>query len=525
MFRPNPITAFDFYKADHRRQYPDGTELVYSNFTPRSDRLAKVLRDQWDGKIVVFGLQVFIKLVLKDLFDKDFFQKPKEDVLKKWNRRMLTSLGPNRIGDKHIAALHDLGYLPIEIRALPEGSVVDSKIPVFTIRNTIPEFFWLTNALETMASAWLWKPMTSATIAKEYRKLLEKYALETGSPLDFVLWQGHDFSFRGMVGFDDPSVSGAGHLVSLLGTDTVPAIDLIEELYNANAEVELIGGSVGATEHSVMCMGMQDGEYETFVRLLTEVYPDGIVSIVSDTWDFWKVMTDIAPRCKDIIMAREGKTVFRPDSGDPVRIIAGYTVDEVEEVILEVDDGVGVPMFVIKDTGEKITEAEFMGAVACLWRTFGGTTTEAGYKLLDQHVGLIYGDSITLERANEILRRLKEKGFASANVVFGIGSFTYEFQTRDTFGFAMKATAGAVNGEYREIFKDPKTDSGTKKSARGFLRVEKAESGDFYLRDQVSFEDSLGGELAKVFENGNLVVDERFSVIRERMNAYFAKFR
>lgn len=260
MYTANPITAFDFYKADHRRQYPDGTDMVYSNFTPRSDRLARVIREQWGGKIVFAGLQALLIQFFVREFNEKFFSQPKEKVVKAFARRMLTSLGPNNIGTKHIEDLHDLGYLPIHIKALPEGSHVPMKVPVLTVKNTHPDFFWLTNAFETILSAGLWKTCTSATTAYEYRKLLEEYAIKTGTDLAFVDWQGHDFSMRGMSGLDDAMSSGFGHLLSFTGTDTIPAIDFAEEYYVADAEKEMIGGSVAATEHSVASLNIIDIE-------------------------------------------------------------------------------------------------------------------------------------------------------------------------------------------------------------------------------------------------------------------------
>lgn len=562
MFMPNPITAFDFYKADHRRQYPDGTDMVYSNFTPRSDRLAKVIREQFDGKIVYAGLQAFLIEFLIIQFAEKFFNLPEEKAVKQFTRRMVTSLGPNNIGEDHIRALHRLGHIPLEIRALPEGSRVNMKVPVFTVKNTLPEFFWLTNAMETVLSMFTWKTCTSATLAYEYRKLLDAYAEKTGTAKEFVQWQGHDFSMRGMSGFDDAMMSGFGHLLSFTGTDTIPAIDFAEQYYLADADMELIGGSVAATEHSVMCMGMADGEEETFRRLIEDVYPSGIVSIVSDTWDFWKVMTELAPKLKDKIMARDGKVVFRPDSGNPVEILCGIeipTAKNVEDaayrlvssICEETPHGECGPMdaeaiylidgqthlisveiewnrhdkqYYYEDGWEVVSSnvveltAEQKGAVQCLYETFGGTITDKGYKLLDSHVGLIYGDSITLERAHSILSRLADKGFASGNVVFGIGSYTYEYQTRDTFGFAMKATAGSVNGEVREIFKDPATGDGMKKSAKGFLRVEK-QGNDFILYDQQTEEQANTGALELVFRDGKMMKRQSLAEIREVLGA------
>lgn len=487
--RIQPLHATDFYKTGHRAQYPAGTEMVYSNFTCRSDGWASMLPD-FDHRTVVFGLQGICQWLLIDLWNREFFQKPRSEVVAQYARRLESSLGLKDVDVSHISDLHDLGYLPVLIKALPEGSRVNIRVPHFTIRNTHPDFAWVTNYLETQLSAEMWKIITSSTVAYEYRRLFDHYAKITGSPAAFVPWQGHDFSMRGMSGIHDATQSGAGHLLSFTGTDTVSAIDYLESYYGAAAT--FVGGSVPATEHSVMCMGGCEDERATFRRLLTETYPTGIVSIVSDTWDFWSVMTDLVTALRSEILARPGKAVFRPDSGDPVKIIVG-----------DADAPEGSPAR--------------KGAVQCLWEVFGGTVTQTGHRLLDEHVGLIYGDSITLDRAQAILSGLEAKGFASSNMVFGIGSFTYQHVTRDTFGTAIKATFGVVNGEDRELFKDPKTDSGVKKSARGLLRVVQTNSG-YELHDRQTWEQEGQGCFEEVFRDSKMRRMQALADIRERLH-------
>lgn len=481
-----PILYKDFYKADHRRQYPDGTELVYSNLTPRTSRIKGI------DEIVVFGIQYFVKDYLIRRFNDGFFSKPKDEVIRKYKRRMDAALGPDAVPTEHIAALHDLGYLPILLKALPEGTLCPTRVPVLTIRNTLPEFFWLTNFLETILCNVLWHPMTSATIAFSYRKILENFARRTSDMVDFVPWQGHDFSMRGHSSFESSMVSAAAHLLSFTGTDTVPAIDWLEHFYGADADKELIGGSVPATEHSVMCLGGSETELETFERLITNVYPKGIVSIVSDTWDYWKVLTEVLPKLKDKILARDGKVVIRPDSGDPVKIICG-----------DPDAPVGTPAY--------------LGTVEILWSIFGGAVNSKTFKQLDPHIGVIYGDSITMERCSLIGSRLAEKGFASTNMVYGIGSYTYQYVTRDTFGFAMKATYGVVNGKPVEIFKDPKTDDGVKRSAKGLLCVEEDRAGRPVLIERATQEEENQGLLQTVFMNGKIVTETTLAEIRDRI--------
>lgn len=478
----------DFYKVDHRRQYPKGTQFVYSNFTPRISRMPGV------DSVVVFGIQYFIKDYLIRRFTDSFFKKPKELVVAQYKRRMDTSLGPGSITVEHVEALWELGYLPVKIKALDEGTVCPLKVPILTIQNTIPEFYWVTNFLETLLSNVLWHPITSATIAYQYKKVLTEYALKTSDMPEFVQWQGHDFSMRGHTSFESSIVSGAAHLTSFTGTDTIPAIDWLEYHYRADAEKELIGGSVPATEHSVMCMGGKETELETYRRLISEVYPDGIVSIVSDTWDFFSLLTNGLPKIKDLIMARNGKVVIRPDSGDPVKILCG-----------DLDAPKGSP--------------ENQGAVEILWKLFGGTINSKDYMQLDPHIGLIYGDSITLDRCNEICRKLEAKGFASTNVVFGIGSYTYQYVTRDTFGFAMKATFGIIDGKSVEIFKDPKTDGGVKKSAKGLLRVNE----DLTLSECVTEQEEDSGLLKTVFFDGELFCETSLYKIRKKIDATIKK--
>lgn len=498
------ILLTDGYKLDHRRQYPDGTERVYSNWTPRS---CKFFPEASEGA-VVFGIQYFIKEYLIKRMNEGFFSQPKEKVVEAFTKRVNSFLGPdNQVGEEHVAALHDLGYLPIRIKALPEGSICPIRVPALTFINTKDEFFWLTNYFETLISTTLWLPMTSATSARLYKQELLRHAHKTGFAdmpgLDFLC---HDFSMRGMAGVEAAIMSGMGHMTSFIGSETIPAISALEEYYNADATKELVAATVPATEHSVMCAGGKDDEFKTFQRLITEVYPTGFMSIVSDTWDFWQVMTNYLPRLKETIEARDGRVVIRPDSGDPVHIICGYEYDDFEN---------------FQEEAMK-SNAEYIGAYEILWNIFGGTINEKGYKVLNPKVGIIYGDSITLERQKEIYRRLEVKGFAATNLVLGVGSFTYQFKSRDSLGFAMKATWCQVNGEGREIFKDPRTDSGTKKSLKGLICVRIDENGRYYAMDQVTAEQEATGELMTVFEDGKLVKDWTLAEIRSNVNKTLA---
>jgi len=510
----------DGYKVDHRRQYPANSELVFSNLTARGTRVKRV------NKVISFGLQYFMKKYLLDAWERTFFSRPLDEVTKKYGRRLLNYLGVNNIGDQHIRDLHALGYLPLEIWALPEGSNVNLRVPMFVVYNTDARFFWLTNAIETILSCSTWGCSTSATTALIYRKILNEWAEKTNPEMiGFVPFQGHDFSFRGMMGFEAATMSGAAHLLSFVGTDTLPAIDFLEEYYNADSDKEMVGVSVAATEHSVMCMGGMEDEVETFRRLIEDIYPDNIVSIVSDTWDFWNVVNPdggICARLKSKIMARNGKVVIRPDSGDPVKIVTGYTEDEIVRFDGKIYDH---SPFASDRPAKELTELEVKGMIQCLWEIFGGTITSTGYKQLDSHIGAIYGDSITIGRAEEICERLAAKGFASTNLVYGIGSFTYQgaitmdaIVTRDTHGFAVKSTYGevTVDGKTKgvEIFKDPKTDDGLKKSAKGLIAVYE-EDGEFVMKDQATWEEVKNCAFEQVFKDGVITKEQTLSGIRE----------
>jgi nicotinamide phosphoribosyltransferase len=489
----NPLLAIDFYKVDHRRQYPEGTTEIYSNFTPRYVKPCHSIGHKFDNQVVVFGIQWFIKKYLIDAWNEEFFMQDKETVVDDYRTIMANSLGIDDFDCSHIEALHDLGYLPIRIKAIVEGSRVPIGVPVLSIINTLPDFAWITNYLETMISAALWKPITVATIAFEFKRLMTEFAIETGCPENVPHFQVHDFSFRGMSGIEDAAICGAAHLTSFLGTDCVPAIQLLNESYDAECTVEVVGSSVPATEHSVMCANGEVGEFATIKRLITEVYPDGIVSIVADTYSFWHVLRSYLPSLYAEIMARPGKVVIRPDSGDPYKIITG-----------DCDAPDGSPAY--------------KGALLCLWETFGGRVNEAGFRELDSHIGLIYGDAITLHVANNILLKMRMMGFASSNIVFGVGSYSYQYITRDTFGFAMKATSAVVNGERRELFKDPITADGSKRSAKGLLRVGiDHETSRYVLFDRQDESQESQGELETVFLDGKLTQSTNLFNIRHHV--------
>jgi nicotinamide phosphoribosyltransferase len=495
-----PTLIADFYKISHRKQYPEGTEVVYSNWTPRESRVTGI------DHVVAFSFQAFVKRYLVDSFNEYFFAKPLEEVLFEYARVIKNTLGIEAPDTTHLEALWNLGYLPLRIKALPEGSLVPLRVPMFTIQNTHPEFFWLTNYFETVFSAECWQPSTSASTAFEYRKLLEHFAKETGGDPSTIPFQGHDFSFRGMPGIHAAAASGAGHLLSFVGTDTIPSILYHERFYGANSDVELVGTSIPATEHSVMCAYGNEGdaEFEAFKRLITVLYPDGFVSTVADTWDLFDVLGDYLPRLRTEVLARNGRLVIRPDSGDPVDIIAGRDDHALGDLL--------------KGAADSKALLRHKGVVEALWDIFGGTINDMGYKVLDPHIGAIYGDSITLERAEAILSRLQAKGFASTNIVFGIGSYTYQYVTRDTFGSALKATSVTINGVEKAIYKDPVTDTNhMKRSLKGRVAVVEV-NGDLEVISNLTALDVIDGDLLDViFEDGKAYNFQTLAEIRDRL--------
>jgi nicotinamide phosphoribosyltransferase len=477
------LLATDAYKLDHRRQYPQGTEVVFSNLTARGTRIPDV------DVTVFFGLQALLAQITErwdEFFSLD--GDALDAVLSEYDEFVTALLGTNEVGTDHFRVLHDIGYLPLRVKAFREGALVPLRVPYFTVENTDPRVFWLTNYLETELSAELWQPITSATLAWRNRTLLDKRAATSGDP-GAVDFQGHDFSCRGMAGIHAAAASSAGHLISFHGTDTLSAVRFVERYYPGDNGI--VAGSCPATEHSVMCAGGRETEFETFERLLG-LYPNGILSIVSDTYDLWQVCTDFLPRLKDRILARDGKLVIRPDSGDPELILCG-------------------------DPSAPAGSPAHRGVVNLLADEFGTVQNAKGYRDLDPHVGAIYGDSITYERADAITANLMRQGFASTAVVFGYGSYTYQYQTRDTFKMAMKATWVQVDGVGHDILKDPITDDGTKKSATGRLAVRRTMDGVPYLIQHASPDQEDEQELRLVYDNGKLLRQSSFADVRDTL--------
>lgn len=486
----NPMLLCDFYKCVHDLMLPKGITKSVSYFTPRMSRV-----DMWN-EVVMFGLQGFIKTYLIDYFNDEFFNKPLIEVTYEYKRIMDATLGKDAYKMDKIEKLHDLGYLPIEIVALPEGTLVPMHVPMFGITNTHPDFAWLPQALESLISAELWHPMLAATVGYTYRQIVNDWydrTCDDNIPRAKALGS---FDFRGEECLQSAVKAGAGWCLSFLNTATVPTIPYLETYYNCNCTEEPVAFGSPSTEHSVMCSNYAvDGDEETLLRrLLTEIYPNTSFSAVLDSYDYWNVIENILPKLKPEILAHNGCMLMRGDSGDCVEVV---------------------------------TQTVFK-----LWDIFGGTINSKGYKVLDPHVKAIYGDSITIQRCEKIYEILEQHGFACSNVALGVGSFSFQCVeengilkpfTRDTFSSCIKATYCEIEDMPYPIFKNPK-DGGFKKSQKGCCIV--FDWKDIDGKETLWFSDNhswRGAQtkhnlLQTVFKNGVMVKEQTLSEIRNRLH-------
>jgi len=446
----NPLLRLDMYKTEHMRQYPEGTTFIRSNHTARKSRIPGI------DRVIFFGVNNALATLHEEW---EYFKENRELCLSEYSEVIgsATGVAPD------LTHLRRLNGLDLTIMALPEGTSVPIGVPMMTIQNTTPESFFLPQMIESDLSSRMWMAVNSATIAVEMRRRLNK-ALETsGGPVEMAPYLNHDFSYRGMAGEEAAIMSGLGHLVGSNGTDTVLAIKRVNELYGKYA-----GASIAATEHSVMCVDGEDLEYETFERLL-RLYPHQPIAVVSDTWNLWRVVGDYIPRLGGLLTARKAPLVIRPDSGSPCDILMGDARSS-EGIARQ-----GLGPFLLE---------RFSGS-----RRF----TPKGYQLLPCFVGTVYGDAMTMERCDELSERMLAAGICPSNTVRGVGSFTYQYNTRDTFGQAFKATEAVVEGEHRELFKDPITSDGEKKSLRGRVGVRFDTTGRVVgSRDRLSENDDAG---------------------------------
>lgn len=455
--KKNIVTNTDSYKFSHYNMYPKGTEVVYSYFESRSG--AKF------NKTLFFGLQYYLKEYLEGVV----VTKEKIDFAERIALAHFGTLNGtfNREMWDYIVEKHG-GKLPIRIKAVPEGTLVDVSNVLLTVENTDPICFQLTNHIETLLSK-LWYPCTVATLSYELKKLIKFYADETSSNDGLVPFSVHDFGYRGTSSEESAGIGDAGHLVLFLGTDTVKGMEVAMEYYKAS--LDGLAYSVPASEHSIMTSLGREGE-EKLLGDLFAAYPEGILSLVIDSYDYRNFVEVCGTKFKDTIVNRKGKTVFRPDSGDPVA------------VSLEVIEG--------------------------LAKNFGYTVNAKGYKELPPYIGMLWGDGIGYEGIRNILFAFKNNGWASSNIIFGMGGGLLQKMDRDTQRFAFKSSAQKRNGEWFDIFKQPLDSS--KASKRGKLKLSKTFEGKFFTvkDDSEDYTDCL----ETVFENGVILKEYSFDEIR-----------
>lgn len=567
----NPLLLIDFYKACHAEQYPGGMTRIYSPGTPRLSRLPDI------KEVTYIGGQSFSKEILIKAFTEAFFSLPEEEVVRQYKRIMMNTLTPDENRADKIRALHQLGYLPIALYTVPEGMATAIGVPQSCFVNTHPDFAWLTNTLETLYSCYIWHIQIAAEVGKRYRKIVDEYVEKTCDPDVRAARMLGDFSMRGQHCDQSAMKASAAWLCSFLNTATVPAIMWLEDNYNCDCEKEEVGFGALSFEHSTVTSNYAiDGDEETLLkRALTEIYPNSNFSFLTDSYDHDNFLLNVVPKCKDEILAHNGTILFRGDSGDPVEIIAGkkinyeaidedelndlhywlrdwaydndiegeethyfnfngtyYKVRFVAEYMKERGGYSDCNYYFLDDydiTWEEVEPSlELLGMVWYLDQQFGHTINSKGYKVLNSHVKAIYGDSMTPSRVKEAYERTTAQGYAINNVVFGVGSFSFMClededgfmnpYTRDTFGYAIKATYGEdKDGNPVMIYKQPKALA-WKKSPKGCIIV--APDGQSYT-DGHTFEEAHGegveNLLQLVFKDGKMVKETSLAEIRNRM--------
>jgi len=471
----NIVLATDSYKVSHYKQYPPGTEYVYSYFESRGGKF---------DEICFFGLQYFVKRYLCG-------PVVTEDKIKEAKELIDEHMGPghfNEEGWKHILEKHD-GYLPISIKSVLEGTIVPTKNVLFTMVNTDPKCYWLTNYLETLLVE-VWYPMTVATNSREQKKIIfdaftktePEAAIVDNIGINFKL---HDFGYRGVSSVESAGIGGAAHLINFWGTDTVAAMLVLKYYYGGGTCGPLSkapGMSIPAAEHSTITSWGREGELDAFKNMLTQ-YPTGLVAVVSDSYDVYKACSELwGTELKSMIEGRDGTLVVRPDSGDPPVI---------------------VPQLL--DLLGKAFES-------------GVTKTSAGFKKLPPYIRMIQGDGISYESLGAILEAMAAAGWAADNLAFGSGGALLQKLNRDTQKCAFKCSEIVkAGGETTQVFKDPITDKG-KQSKKGRLTLEKqvTEGKEVLVTVTEGKGDPQKDQLFEVFRDGHLLIDQKTAEIRER---------
>uniref|UniRef100_F1L3Y4 Nicotinamide phosphoribosyltransferase n=1 Tax=Ascaris suum TaxID=6253 RepID=F1L3Y4_ASCSU len=456
----NILYVADSYKITHHSQYPKGTSHVYSYFESRGGKFPEVC---------FFGLQYLLKRwLVGPVVNKQMIQQAKHFYKVHFgDLDVFNEAGWNHIVDKHN------GFLPLRIKAVPEGTVVPVKNVLFTVENTDPEVPWLTNWFETLLVQ-VWYPMTVCTNSRAQKLVIARYLYETADSLDGLPFKLHDFGYRGASSVESASIGGAAHLVNFVGTDTIAGLQLCRKYYSSM----MAGFSIPAAEHSTITAWRKSGESAAYRNML-ERFPAGLVSVVSDSYDVYNAVSNIwGDELREHVVdrANKGCLVIRPDSGDPSLVVVK----------------------VLNLLAEK----------------FPIVTNAKGYRVLPSYLRVMQGDGISYETIGKILEAIKVDGWSAENIVFGTGGALLQKLDRDTQKCAFKCSHVVVNGESVNVWKNPTTDSG-KRSKKGRLTLEKREDGTI-----VTIQEGLGDPgkdmLVTVFENGRLLVDYTLEEIRER---------
>jgi len=450
----NIILNTDSYKCSQWQQYPAGTERIYSYIESRGGR--------WK-ETVFFGLQAFLREYLSTpitMADIDIAEK------------IITAHGEpfNREGWEYIVKQHG-GKLPVEIRAVPEGTVIETQNVLVTIVNTDPECYWLTSYLETALLRAVWYPTTVATNSYSSKQIIQRGLEETGDPSQ-ISFKLHDFGARGVSSQESAALGGAAHLINFMGTDTMAGILAAMEYYDA----EVCGFSIPAMEHSTVTSWGRENEVEAYRNMLSKyAKPGALLACVSDSYDIYNACKLWGTELKQQVIDSGAMVVIRPDSGDPATVV--------------------------------------VKCARILDEHFGHTLNDKRYRVLN-NVRIIQGDGIDDVTIRGILLALQMAGYSADNVAFGQGGALLQQVNRDTLKFAMKCSAAYINGAWRDVYKDPVTDSG-KRSKRGRLQLIREQGGEFQT---VSYSESQASkdQLQVVYRNGELVNQTTFQAVRDR---------
>ena len=496
----NSMLKTDVYKLAHSILYPKGLTKIYSTLIPRRNDYFP-----YDNHMTVFGYQMFVESRLIEDFNENFFNLDKDTVESQLHEGIDHVLGKEVAGKviPKMLDLWELGYLPVKIKALDEGTQVPMGVPVLTIESTNDEFPWIANYLETMLLSDTFVTSTGATIARQFRLIGQEYADKTADNDGYLDYQFHDFSERGQHGNDAAILSGTAHLTSFKGSDVIQApLALAQYYYGDIKDLGSLSASVVASEHSVMevlggsfedksPLQSTDNQIQVYKQLIKN-NPNGILSLVSDTYDYWEVINSVLPALKDDIMARNGKTCIRPDS-----------LSNVEQGLVQ--------------------------TLESMWNTFGGTVNSKGYKVLEPHIGLLHGEGVTLGNVRNIFDAITNAGFSAENIVLGVGAYVYSvLNTRDTFGQAVKAQLAVINGKEHLLFKDPKTDTThLKRSLKGAVIVKYDKNiDDLVAIDNLTLEEadnSADNKLITIFEDGDTHVKTTIDLIRKNIKDSISK--